>query len=120
MRREIQRLTPFAFQSDFSAPEASPKAVGDIILTADELSALLADTRQSTADLVRDDTLKTHAETMRKQTSELKSALSLVADLAQHLQAASLDEHDRKAAIEKVRRLASTLLEGQADLFRTP
>lgn len=120
MKRQVARLSPFTFESDFSAPVApeAPEAPGgDIVLTTDELAALLADTRKSTADLVRDNTLKAHADQMQKLSKEMKSALGLVVDLAGHLENAALDEHDRKAALEKVRRLASTLVAGQTDLF---
>jgi len=118
MKRQVARLTPFTFESDFSAPVAPEVPVGDIVLTADELAALLADTRQSIADLVRDNTLKAHADQMQTLSKDMKSALGLVVDLAGQLETAALDEHDRKAALEKVRRLASTLIAGQTDLFK--
>ncbi|MEO1641783.1 MAG: hypothetical protein AAFR74_00500 [Pseudomonadota bacterium] len=117
MRRQIARLTPFSFESDFSAPDAPAEERGDIVLTADELSALLAETRDSTAQLVRDETLKTHAQDTQKISQELKAALQSVVDLAEHLDTAALAEEDRRIALDQVRRMASTLVEGQADLF---
>lgn len=118
MKRQVARLAPFPFESDFAVPAAPEDPSGDIILTADELASLLAETRQSTADLVKDETLKVHSNRMQSLSDEMKSALSLVVDLAGHLETATLDEHDRQAALEKVRRLAGTLIEGQADLFK--
>lgn len=117
MKRQVARLTPFSFESDFTQPAPQEEAHGDIVLTAEELAALLAETRESTADLVRDDTLSQHAMQMKSLSSEMKDALGLVVDLADHLETAGLNEHDRQAALEKVRRLAGTLIDGQADLF---
>ncbi|MEM1088178.1 MAG: hypothetical protein AAGH90_10635 [Pseudomonadota bacterium] len=117
MKRQIQRLTPFPFDSDFQFVSPPEDETGTILMTAEELAALLADTRDSTATLVRDDTLKAHAEHAEKITDDLKSALERIVDLAAHLDTASLAEEDRKVALESVRRLASTLIDGQADLF---
>lgn len=118
MKRQVARLTPFSFESDFTPPMPPEEPRGDIHLTADELAALLAETRESTADLVRDETLNHHSEQMKSLSKDMKDALGLVVDLADHLDTAALNEHDRQAALEKVRRLAGTLIDGQTDLFR--
>ena len=119
MKRQVARLKPFSFESDFTPAEMSAEARGDIILTADELSALLSETRDSTAELVRDETLKIHAKDTQKISQELKTALQRVVELAEHLDTAALAEEDRRIALDQVRRMATTLVEGQAVLFAT-
>ncbi|MEM1390670.1 MAG: hypothetical protein AAGG45_06280 [Pseudomonadota bacterium] len=117
MKRQIKTLSTFPFEQDFKPAKAPEKESGQIILTADELAALIAETRSSTAQLVRDETLQAHAREMKARLNDLQLALERVSDLAAHLQTASLNEEDRRIALEKVRYLASTLVDGQADLF---
>jgi len=117
MTQHLAKLAPFPFDPGFNPPELQADWQGDIILTADELAALLAETREGTAALVRDEALSAHTEQLQTVSEEMKAALGLVVDLASHLDTATLDEHDRTVALAKVRRLAATLIEGQADLF---
>lgn len=119
MKRKVANLSPFTFQSDFTPPEGPAEDKGDIVLTADELSALLADARDSTAALVKDDTLKAHAQDAENLSDQLKTALEQVITLTRHLDKAALNEEERRTALENVRRLATTLIDGQADLFET-
>ncbi|MEM7492601.1 MAG: hypothetical protein AAF296_04420 [Pseudomonadota bacterium] len=118
MKRQIKTLKTFPFERDFKPPKATENEPGQIVLTPDELAALISETRDSTAKLVRDETLSLHAREMKTRIQDLRSALERVSDLAAHLQTASLSEQDRLVALEKVRYLASTLVDGQADLFR--
>ena len=117
MTQHLAKLAPFPFDPGFNPPQPQADTQGDIVLTADELAALLAETRDGTAALVRDETLSAQAEQLQTVSAEMKSALGLVVDLASHLDTATLDEHDRSIALAKVRRLAATLIEGQTDLF---
>jgi hypothetical protein len=43
--------------------------------------------------------------------------MTRIVDLAAYLETAAIDEHDRQQAMENVRRIASTVLEGQGELF---
>lgn len=115
MRRRIENLKPFPFESDFSAPKADDPNL--ITMSAMDLAALLADARESTATLVRDETLSAESDRIANVADSLKDALTAIVALAAHLEKAAIDEADRAAALHNVRRLASTLIEGQGELF---
>lgn len=115
MRRRIENLKPFPFESDFSAPKADDPNL--ITMSAMDLAALLADARESTATLVRDETLSAESERISNVADSLKDALTAIVSLAAHLEKAAIDETDRATALHNVRRLASTLIEGQGELF---
>ena len=115
MRRRVENLKPYTFESDFTAPKAGDP--DQITLTAADLAALLADTRESTAALVRDETLSTEATRLEAVSAELRDALGAIVDLAAHIEKASIDEHDRKMALGNIRRIAATLIDGQGELF---
>ena len=115
MNRRIQSLSPYAFQSDFSSPAGNgPERIS---LSAEELAGLLADARQSAAELVREDSLRVEAERLAEISDQLRQALSAIVDLAAHLERANLDEHDRQTALKNIRQLASRLIDGQGELF---
>ncbi len=115
MKRAVQTLTPFAFEGDFKQkPPADPEQLS---LSTADLAALLAETREATAALVRDETLSGEAERLARASEKLLEALGLIVNLAQHLETAALDEHDRSTALENVRKLAQSLVHGQGDLF---
>ncbi len=115
MKRRIETLKPYPFESDFSAPKPEPKDM--ITLTAPELSALIADAQVTSASLARDETLASEADKLSAVSAEMKSALSGILELATHLEHAAIDEGDRAQALERVRRLASIVLDGQGELF---
>jgi len=115
MRRRIENLKPFPFESDFSAPKTDDPNL--ITMNAMDLAALLADARASTAALVRDETLSAESERIANVADSLKDALTAIVALAAHLEKAAIDETDRAAALHNVRHLASTLIEGQGELF---
>ncbi|MCF6329440.1 MAG: hypothetical protein L3J02_06545 [Henriciella sp.] len=115
MRRRVQNLKPYALTSDFTAQNADDP--DQITLTAADLAALLADTRESTAALVRDETLSAEAKRLEAVSTELRAALGAIADLAAHIEKAAIDEHDRNMALGNIRRIAATLIDGQGELF---
>lgn len=115
MRRRVEALKPYTFESDFTPP--SPDAEGKIELTTADLAALLAETREATAALVRDETLKAQAEHLQTVSADLKEALSAIVNLAGLLEKASIDEHDRQMALHNIQHLARTLIDGQGELF---
>jgi K+-sensing histidine kinase KdpD len=115
MRRRVEQLKPFRFESDFSAPSAPSDDT--LTLTSADLAALLAETRQATADLVRNDTLGAEAERLNAISEDLKSALSAIVNLASLLEKAAIDEHDRRLALNSVQHIARTLVDGQGELF---
>ena len=115
MRRRIENLKPFPFESDFSAPKPDDPNV--ITMSAMDLAALIADARDSTAALVRDETLSAESKRLASVADSLKDALTAIVNLAAHLENAAIDETDRATALHNVRRLASTLIEGQGELF---
>lgn len=115
MRRRIENLKPFPFESDFSAPNVDDPNL--ITMSAMDLAALLADARESTSALVRDETLSAETERISGIADSLKEALTAIVNLAAHLEKAAIDETDRATALHNVRRLASTLIEGQGELF---
>ena len=115
MKRRIETLEPYPFQSDFTAPAAQPKDTSS--LDTSELALLLSDAQASGAAIARNDILAEHAERLEKTSSDLKAVLSSIVDLAACLETAAIDEHDRADALERVRRLAAVVIEGQADLF---
>ena len=115
MKKQISSLSPYVFSSDFAAPE--PKTEDTISVRIEDIAALLADTRESTAALVRDDTLKAAAEQLRDTSTDLRRALATIVDLAAHLETAAIDEYDRQTALASVRKLAATLIDHQGDLF---
>ena len=115
MKRQTQRLQPFPFESDFSAPQVEDDNL--ITMSANDLSVLLAETREGTANLVRDETLAAEAQRLQRVGEELRTALSTIVDLAGLLETAAIDAEDKSVALAKVRRLASTLIDGQGELF---
>ncbi|MEO0550036.1 MAG: hypothetical protein AAFZ91_08950 [Pseudomonadota bacterium] len=115
MKRPIRQLKPFPFESDFSSP--SPEPEDKVTMSALELQSLLAETRDGTASLIRDETLAAEADRLEKVSGDLKAALATIIELANLLDSAALDEEDKSLALSKVRRLAATLIEGQGDLF---
>ncbi len=115
MRRRIEALQPYRFESDFNP--ASHGAADTVALTAPDIAALLAEARESTAALVRDDTLKATSDRLEAVSANLHEALSAIVRLAAHLEKASIDEHDRTMALDNVRHLARTLIDEQGELF---
>ncbi len=115
MKRQIAKLKPFPFESDFSAPR--PENPDVITMSAADLAALLSEERVATAELVRNDTLVEQADKIGAVSSDLKAVMQRIVDLAANLETAAIDEHDRQQALENVRKLASTILEGQGELF---
>ncbi|MEO0450778.1 MAG: hypothetical protein AAFZ74_10725 [Pseudomonadota bacterium] len=115
MKRRIESLEPFPFQSDFSAPAPKPKDT--ISLNTEELALLLSDAQASGAAIARNDILAEHAERLEKTSSELKAVLSSIVDLAACLETAAINEKDRADALDRVRRLAAVVIDSQGDLF---
>ena len=115
MKRRIEKIEPFPFASDFSAPE--PPRADAISLTTQDLALLLSDAQAGGASIARNDALAEEAEKLAKTSQELKTVLVGIVDLAAHLEQAAIDETDRQAALDRVRRLAAVVIEGQADLF---
>ena len=115
MKRQITKLKPFTFESDFSAPRAEEPDV--ITMSASDLAALLSEERIATADLVRNDALTDQADKIEGVSNDLKAVMQRIVDLAAYLETAAIDEHDRQQALDNVRKLASTVLDGQRELF---
>ena len=87
-------------------------------VSAQELALLLSDAQASGASIARNDTLAEQAEVLARTSEELKNVLSDIVELAAHLEQASIDESDRAEALDRVRRLAAIVIEGQGDLFK--
>ena len=115
MKRRIESLEPYPFQSDFSAPV--PKTKDTISMDTSELALLLADAQASGAAIARNDILAAEAERLEKTSTDLKAVLSNIVDLATSLETAAIDEHDRAEALDRVRRLAAVVIDSQGDLF---
>ena len=115
MRRRVEKIEPYPFASDFSAP--SPESADTISISPQELALLLSDAQAGGASIARNDALADEAEKLAKTSEDLKKVLSGIVDLAAHLEHAAIDETDRQAALERVRRLAAVVIEGQGDLF---
>ncbi len=116
----IKSVTPFDFRSDFEAPAHQAEAEKDrISISLPELAALLEDTRQSTAALVRDEQLKYQADAMRASAASFKTALAQIVQLAQTLENAAITENDRDNAMSQVRTIAAELIDGQGNLFQS-
>lgn len=115
MRRRIEKIEPFAFASDFSAP--TPNAPETVKMTPQDLALLLSDAQAGGAAIARNDTLAEQAERLEKTSEDLRKVLASIVDLAAHLEQAAIDEADRQAALERVRRLAAIVIDGQTDLF---
>ena len=118
MNRRVESLEPYPFASDFSAP--GPKSRDTIQISTEELALLLSDAQSSGASIARNDALAEQAERLSKTSSDLKQVLTGIVDLAAHLEAAAIDETDRADALDRVRRLAAVVIEGQGDLFSKP
>ena len=115
MNRRSVSIQPYEFNSDFSA--ATPNDADKIAMTSADLAALLAETRESTAALVRDETLAAETARLHEVSENLREALTAIVNLAAFLERAAIDEHDRQIALSGVRRLATTLIDGQGELF---
>ena len=115
MKRRVEKLAPYTFASDFSAP--APQADETISMTPQDLALLLSDAQASGASIARNDALAEQAERLANTSSDLKKVLASIVDLAAYLEKAAIDDADRKVALERVRRLAAVVIEGQGDLF---
>lgn len=115
MKRRIESLIPYPFASDFSAPDCETRDT--VQLSTKELALLLSDAQASGASIARNDTLAEQADKLSQASADLKQVLASIVDLAAHLETAAIDENDRADALERVRRLAAVVIEGQADLF---
>ncbi|MEM7460151.1 MAG: hypothetical protein AAF331_11850 [Pseudomonadota bacterium] len=116
MKRRIEKIEPFPFASDFSAP--APKVSDTVELSTGDLAILLADAQASGASIARNDALAQQADILSKTSGELKQVLASIVDLAACLEQASIDEADRRAALDRVRRLAAVVIDQQGDLFK--
>lgn len=116
MKRRIEKIEPFPFASDFSAP--APKVSDTVELSTEDLALLLADAQASGASIARNDALAQQADILSKTSGELKQVLASIVDLAACLEQASIDETDRRAALDRVRRLAAVVIDQQGDLFK--
>lgn len=118
MKRRIETLEPYPFASDFRAPE--PAVKDTIQISTEELALLLSDAQASGASIARNDSLAEQAERLSQTSSDLKKVLAGIVDLAAYLERAAIDENDRADALDRVRRLAAVVIEGQGDLFSEP
>lgn len=116
MKRRVEKIEPFPFASDFSAP--APDETDTVRMTPQDLALLLSDAQASGASIARNDALAAEASKLAQASDDLKKVLAGIVDLAAHLEHAAIDETDRKDALERVRRLAAVVVEGQGDLFR--
>ncbi|MDJ0922593.1 MAG: hypothetical protein QNI84_15805 [Henriciella sp.] len=115
MKREIKKLQPFPFESDFSAPQ--PEVPDLVSMSAAELRALLAETRDGAVRILQDETLSAESERLQQVSEDLKQALATIVELATLLETAALSSEEKTIALSKVRRLAATLIDGQGELF---
>ena len=115
MKRRIESLIPYPFASDFSAPDGETRDT--VQMSTKELALLLSDAQASGASIARNDTLAEQADKLSQASADLKQVLASIVDLAAHLETAAIDESDRADALDRVRRLAAVVIEGQADLF---
>jgi len=115
MKRRIEKIEPFPFASDFSAPAPTPRDT--VQMSTEELALLLADAQASGASIARNDTLAEQANILANASADLKQVLTGIVDLAAYLENASIDEADRHAALDRVRRLAAIVIDQQGDLF---
>ena len=115
MKRRIEQLNPYPFASDFSAP--AQKQPDTVEMSTKELALLLSDAQASGAAIARNDSLAEQAERLAQTSSDLKKVLLGIVDLAAYLEKAAIDESDREDALDRVRRLAAVVIEGQGDLF---
>ncbi|MEM9180314.1 MAG: hypothetical protein AAGA89_11405 [Pseudomonadota bacterium] len=116
MKRRIEKIEPYPFASDFSAP--APGTRDTIELSTEDLALLLADAQASGASIARNDALAEQADVLSRTSSELKQVLAGIVDLAACLEQASIDEAARQAALDRVRRLAAVVIDQQGDLFK--
>lgn len=119
-RQAAHTISPFEFRSDFTAPDLSAADTDDrISISVSELAALLEDTRESTARLLRDEQAEAHAEAMKSSAAALKTALTQIIELAQTLEKSTLSDATREEALSHVRKIASELIDGQGNLFHS-
>ena len=116
MKRRVNSLQPYPFASDFSPP--TPKSADTVQMSTEELALLLSDAQASGAAIARNDALAAEAERLSNTSADLKAVLAGIVDLASSLETAAIDEADRADALERVRRLAAVVIEGQGDLFK--
>lgn len=116
MKRRIEKIEPFPFASDFSAP--APTSPDNVQMSTQDLALLLSDAQASGAAIARNDALAEQASILADTSTELKQVLTGIVDLAAYLEKASIEETDRRAALERVRRLAAVVIDQQGDLFK--
>jgi len=117
MRRKIERLEPFSFQSDFTPAQPAPMECGKTVhLSPEELSHLLAEARAQAVDETLKATLEMHREQLTSLSDKMIDALGVILRLGEYLERAAIDEYDRQQALTHIKALASTLLDGQGEL----
>ena len=116
MRRKIGQLRPYSFSSAFVVASEPPDPE-DLKISVGDLSALVTQTQITTASLVRDETLSAEAAKLEQASENLTTAPSGIVRLAAQLERAALSPEDRSEALQNVRDIARTLVDGQADLF---
>lgn len=115
----VQSVSPYEFRSDFTLPEPPPPQDDRIAISMSELAALLDDTRQSTARLVRDKEARIRAAAMTQSSDALRVALLQIVELANALEKAPISETLREEAKARVRKIAAELVDGQGNLFQS-
>ncbi|MEL6829660.1 MAG: hypothetical protein AAFO63_05945 [Pseudomonadota bacterium] len=114
MRRKIENYRPFDFSPDFT-PDANRGQ--SVTMQQQDLLALIADTREATAQLARNDVAQQARHDLERVITQQKGALKAVLALVEQLNQNELSRADRDEARAALKQIASTLVDGQHDLF---
>lgn len=115
MKRQVESFRPFHFSSDFTSD--TNRETG-IAMQQQDLIALISDTRQATAELVRQNAATKTREDLERVNGQLQSALSAILKLTETINGSQFSVREREDAKAALGQIASELVDGQDDLFK--
>lgn len=115
MKRQIDSYRPFHFSPDFTS---NTNRETGIAMQQQDLIALISDTRQATADLVRQNAAAKTREDLERVNGQLQNALAAILRLTETINAPHFSARERDDAKAALGQIAAELVDGQDDLFK--
>ena len=117
-RSAVKTVTDFVFQSDFQAPApAHEDDINTVSVTARELAELLANARAEGMAAAHTRFENEHADRLNAASDALKTALTDLLALAEHLDQSPLSAGLQCQANQLIATACAHIVSGQRDLF---
>lgn len=115
MKRQVDSFRPFQFSPEFTSD--ANRETG-IAMQQQDLIALISDTREATAELVRQNMAARTREDLERVNGQLQDALAAILKLTETINAPQFSARERNDAKAALGQIASELVDGQDDLFK--